>query len=140
MKRNLVFVICLLSALLLSGCFKTDEPQNAKISSAISLEAGIWPENEYTQGIPVPAGTVTEASIDSEHGMCTIWLNEIDETDFKNYIRQLADAGFKTLQATSEKVKGEGYISTNMLLTNGSTGLSVTHSPTLMGITISPNQ
>ncbi len=63
--KNLVLVITSLFMLSLAACSNQnsildDTQDNGKMQpeSMITLADGVWPENEYTEGLPIPQGTV----------------------------------------------------------------------------------
>ena len=45
----------------------TGNESNTQSNSVITLDEGVWPVNEYTEGLPVPSGTVTWATLDTEY-------------------------------------------------------------------------
>ena len=55
---------------------------------------GVWPVNEYTEGLPVPSGTVGWAMLDTEHEHCSIRIVDISETDYNDYLELLKQEGF----------------------------------------------
>lgn len=42
----------------------TSNESNTQSNSVTKLEEGVWPANEYTEGLPVPPGTVAWATLD----------------------------------------------------------------------------
>lgn len=73
MKRGIVLLallmLCLLTACGSKNTLKADSliRDNTGIDpdSFVYLDAGVWPENEYTEELPVPPGTVNTAYIDT---------------------------------------------------------------------------
>ena len=48
------------------------------------LDEGVWPVNEYTEGLPVPSGTVAWAMLDTEHENCSISI--VDMKDIRYWV------------------------------------------------------
>ena len=97
MKRGIVLLallmLCLLTACGSKNTLKADSliRDNTGIDpdSFVYLDAGVWPENEYTEELPVPPGTVNTAYIDTTNEFCVVMLNEVSDADFDNYIAEL---------------------------------------------------
>ena len=103
----------------------------------IRLDEGEWPVNEYTEGLPVPTGTVAWAMLDTEHGNFSISIAGIDEKGYDNYMELLIQEGFSVVENVSEKIKGENYVSVGTLLSNGEKGLSISYIPDNLTIYVS---
>lgn len=101
------------------------------------LDEGIWPENEYTEGLPIPPGTVSWATLDTEHENCTVNIVDISETQYNEYMELLKQEGFSVIEKVSEEIKGQDYVSIGTLLSNGEKGLSVSYIPDSFTIYIS---
>lgn len=142
MKR-LFSVIAILLVLTLSACSNqetppaTDNSMNTQSGNITMLDEGVWPENEYTEGLPVPPGTVSWATLDTEHGNCTVNLVNISETDYNEYMELLKQEGFSVVEEVSEEIKGQDYVSIGTLLSNGEKGLSISYIPESFTIYIS---
>lgn len=142
MKR-LFSVIAILLVLTLSACSNqetppaTDNSMNTQSGNITMLDEGVWPENEYTEGLPVPPGTVSWATLDTEHGNCTVNLVNISETDYNEYMELLKQEGFSVVEEVSEESKGQDYVSIGTLLSNGEKGLSISYIPESFTIYIS---
>lgn len=142
MKR-LFSVIAILLVLTLSACSNqetppaTDNSMNTQSGNITMLDEGVWPENEYTEGLPVPTGTVSWATLDTEHGNCTVNLVNISETDYNEYMELLKQEGFSVVEEVSEEIKGQDYVSIGTLLSNGEKGLSISYIPESFTIYIS---
>lgn len=54
------------------------------------LETGVWPKNTYADGLPVPAGTVRWAILDTEHENCSISLVDMSEENYNDFPKQRA--------------------------------------------------
>ena len=110
--KKIVFVAALLLMLSLSACAhqdtkpnSTDSADDLQAESITMLDAGVWPVNEYTQGLPIPSGTVAWAMLDTEHGNCSISIADVTERDFADYRACLEQAGFFALEHAAEEIK-----------------------------------
>lgn len=142
--KKIVFVAALLLMLSLSACAhqdtkpnSTDSADDLQAESITMLDAGVWPVNEYTQGLPIPSGTVAWAMLDTEHGNCSISIADVTERDFADYRACLEQAGFFALEHAAEEIKGQSYISIGTLLSNGDKTLSLSYIPDQLTIYIS---
>ena len=106
-----------------------DNPSNTQTESNTMLDAGVWPVNEYTEGLPVPSGTVGWAMLDTEHENCSISIVDISETDYNDYLELLKQEGFSIIEEVSEEIEGQDYVSIGTLLSNGEKGLSISYIP-----------
>lgn len=142
-SKRLFSVIAILLVLTLSACSNqetppaTDNSMNTQSGNITMLDEGVWPENEYTEGLPVPPGTVSWATLDTEHGNCTVNLVNISETDYNEYMELLKQEGFSVVEEVSEEIKGQDYVSIGTLLSNGEKGLSISYIPESFTIYIS---
>lgn len=57
----------------------TGDASNSQSEGIIRLDEGEWPVNEYTEGLPVPTGTVAWAMLDTDHGNCSISISGIEK-------------------------------------------------------------
>ena len=71
------------------------------------MDEGVWPENEYTEGLPVAPGTVAWATLDTEHENCNINLTGISENDYNEYMELLNQEGFSVIENVSEEIEGK---------------------------------
>lgn len=101
------------------------------------LDEGVWPVNEYTEGLPVPSGTVSWATLDSEHQNCSINITGLGEKDYYNYIESLKQEGFSVIEDKSEKIDGQDYVSVATIMSNGEKGLSISYIPDNLTVYIS---
>ena len=115
----------------------TGDASNSQSEGIIRLDEGEWPVNEYTEGLPVPTGTVIWAMLDTEHRNCSISISGIEENDYDNYMELLIQEGFSVVENVSEKIKGENYVSVGTLLSNGEKGLSISYIPDNLTIYVS---
>lgn len=115
-----------------TGTNESNQPQNVTM-----IDEGVWPENTYTDGLPVPIGTVSWTILDTEHENCSICLVDMSEDNYYNYMELLKQEGFSVIEDVSEEIKGQDYVSIGTLLSNGEKGLSVSYIPTRFTICIS---
>ena len=144
MKRGIV-LLALLMLCLLTACGSKNTLKAASLirdntgidpDSFVYLDAGVWPENEYTEELPVPPGTVNTAYIDTTNEFCVVMLNEVSDADFDNYIAELENNKFSQIENVDEEIEGEGYISTGTLYSNGTTSVSMSLADGTLGMYI----
>lgn len=138
--KNYLAVFLLL--LLLPACSATppaaDGPEEGTQTESFTvLEEGVWPENVYTDGLPIPAGTVRWAALDEDQGYCAVSLADMEETDLDDYMELLGQEGFSVVADTSERIGEQGDLSAAVLLSNGEKSLSVSWIPDSLTIYIS---
>ena len=117
--KKLVLVAAALFLLSLAACSDSAAPvpsDGDAQTGIVMLDAGVWPENDYTAGLPVPPGRVAWAMLDPGHESCSISLTDLTENDYRSYRKQLEQAGFTVLEETSEEVRGQAYVSIGTLL------------------------
>ena len=108
-----------------SGARAEAEPSQTELPAFITMLAeGIWPENEYTAGVPVPPGTVGWAMLDSQNESCSIQVQSVPQAQFDDYYQQLQDTGYQEIERTEEK----NEISIGTLLSDGSRSISLAYS------------
>lgn len=112
----------------------TGDPQAEHVTVS---DTGEWPANDYTDGLPVPPGTVAWTMLDAEHGTCSISVAELSEEEFRDYQERLTQVGFSVMENVSETVKGQSYVSIGTLLSNGEKSLSISYVPDTLTIYIS---
>ena len=115
----------------------TGNESNTQSNSVITLDEGVWPANEYTEGLPVPPGTVAWATLDTEHGNCSVNLTDISETDYNEYIEVLKQGGFSIVEDVSEEIEGQDYVSIGTLLSNEEKWIAICYIPDSFTIYIS---
>lgn len=142
--KKLISAIAILIILALTACSnQTSAPNdNSNASNLLSegitmLDDDMWPENEYTDGLPVPNGTVAWAMLDTERGNCSINIVDIAENDYNDYMKLLEQNGFSITEGVAEEVKGQDYVSIGTLLSNGEKWLSIGYIPDNLTIYIS---
>ena len=141
--KKFISVIAIMLMLALTACSNQETPPatdnlgNTQSDSVTMLEEGVWPVNEYTEGLPIPPGTGIFSILDTEHGYCSINIVDISETDYNEYMELLKQEGFSVIEEVSEEIKGQDYVSIGTLLSNGEKGLSISYIPDNFGIYIS---
>ena len=143
MKKYIsVFVIMFMISL--AACSNQDIPStstsnesNTQSNNVTMLDEGVWPVNEYTEGIPVPPGTVVWTTLDTEHENCSVNITDISESDYDEYIEILNQKGFSAIENVSEEIDGENYVSIGTLLSNGEKWLSISYIPDSLTIYMS---
>ena len=101
MKRFFVIALCIILVVSFVAC-SAERPSNIKaknssgtIPDSITFsDDGIWPDNEYTQGIPTPPGTIGWVMLDSEQENCSIQIDGMTKAQFDSYCEQLLGAGY----------------------------------------------
>lgn len=135
MKKS-ILVFILLLALLTACSNRTETTADAPPQAYTQLDEGVWPVNAYTDGLPVPPGTVAWAMIDAERNHCSVGIEDIGESEFDDYLNRLKQAGFSVVEDVSEKIKGQDYVSVGAILSNGEKGVSVSCVPGNLAIYI----
>ena len=130
MKRISILLTAAALILLLAGCTAPPAGRQAEDQTAdgeiIRLEAGMWPENEYTEKLPKPeTGTVQTGWIDPVGQYCYIELTNLEEADSEEYLSALAEAGYQEIEKVSEQIAGQDTVSTGVLLSDGERYLSI---------------
>lgn len=140
-KRIGLFFVALLLSLAVCSCADSapaaDDGGNVPSAGITMLAGGVWHENEYTEGIPVPTGTVAWTMLDSEHRSCSIHLTGVSEAEHDRYLARLQQGGFSVVEGVSEEIEGQGYTSVGTLLSNGEKGLSISYVPDSLTLYIS---
>ena len=140
MKKRLLTIVVLLVLFLTACAGRTagaDDAERLPAESVTMLDEGVWPVNAYTDGLPVPPGTVAWTMLDAEHGTCSISVAELSEEEFRDYQERLTQVGFSVMENVSETVKGQSYVSIGTLLSNGEKALSISYVPDTLTIYIS---
>lgn len=142
--RRYISALLFLLAISLAGCATAGNPLSpenggtGQPSEDIAvLEEGIWSENEYTDGLPQPPGSVAWVTLDAGHGNCSVNITDISESDFAEYVDLLKQSGFSAVENDAEVVGEEGYTSENALLSDGERWLSLSYIPDSLTIYIS---
>lgn len=134
--KKLVPILAILFVLSLSACSNQDTSHSStgntsnKHSENITMfDEGVWPANEYTEGLPVPPGTVAWAMLDTQSGYCSINIEEMSEAEYNDYMDLLKQEGYSVIEEVSEEIKGQNYVSIGTILSNGEKGLSISYIP-----------
>ena len=136
MKKSILMIVLLLALILTACSNRTETSVDAPSQAYTQLAEGVWPVNAYTDGLPVPSGTVAWAMLDAEHKNCSIGIEDITESEFDDYLNRLKQAGFSVVDDVSEKIKGQDYVSVGTILSNGEKGVSVSYVPGNLAIYI----
>ena len=128
--KKLAYALTILLLLSLMACAaQTAGDTNAEVIGITVQSSGEWPENAYTQGLPVPTGKVSWATVDAEHESCGINVTDIDENGYQDYCGKLAQVGYSVRQSVSEEIAGQDSVSIGTLYSNGEKGLSISYIP-----------
>lgn len=142
--KKYISVLAIMLTISLAACSNQDissapanNGSNTPSNSVTILEEGVWPANEYTEGLPVPPGTVAWATLDAEHENCSVNLTDISETDYNEYIEVLKQGGFSIVEDVSEEIEGQDYVSIGTLLSNEEKWIAISYIPDSFTIYIS---
>jgi hypothetical protein len=142
--KKYISVLAIMLTISLTACSNqdissapADNGSNTPSNSVSILEEGVWPANEYTEGLPIPPGTVTWATLDAEHENCSVNLTDISETDYNEYIEALKQGGFSIAEDVSEEIEGQDYVSIGTLLSNEEKWIAISYIPDSFTIYIS---
>lgn len=142
--KKYISVLAIMLTISLAACSNqdissapADNGSNTPSNSVTILEEGVWPANEYTEGLPIPLGTVTWATLDAEHENCSVNLTDISETDYNEYIEALKQSGFSVAEDVSEEIEGQDYVSIGTLLSNEEKWIAISYIPDSFTIYIS---
>lgn len=143
MKRVFVVLICFIFSLSLTAC-SAERPSNIVIENSgetlpesISFsDDGVWPDNVYTQGIPIPPGIIGWVMLDSENENCSIQIEGITKAQFDSYYEKLLDSGYTEIEKVDEEVKDQGYVSIGTIITNEDKSISLAYADTVLMMTI----
>ena len=87
-----------------------------------------WPDNQNTEGVPVPSeGSIVQVISPSDGRYCSVTFEEVSENAFNDYLICLENAGFSLLENISEDISGEGDLSIGTTYSNGKIGVSVAY-------------
>ena len=138
--KKFIFIIAVILSLTLAGCSNKKPEVNSDTNSTdsiVTLNEGIWPENEYTEELPTPPGTVNRALLNETKKYCAVFLIDLTDEEYNAYMELLKRNGFSPVEEVSEDVKGQDYTSTGTILLNGEKALSISYIPGNLGIYIS---
>lgn len=114
----------------------TGNESNIQSNSITTLDKGIWPVNEYTEGflfrpVQLHGHTCTE------HENCSVNLTGISDDDYSEYMEVLNQEGFSVIENVSEEIEEGNYVSIGTLLSNEDKWLSISYIPDSLTIYIS---
>ena len=142
--KKYISILAVLLMLSLTACSNqgttptgTGNTSNTQSESITMLDEGVWPVNEYTEGLPVPSGTVAWAMLDTEHENCSISIVDINETEYNDYMELLKQDNYSVIENVSEEIEGQDYVSIGTIFSNGEKGLSISYIPGNLTIYIS---
>ena len=145
--KELTSIILIVLILSLTACSHQDNTladsgntSNTQSENITMLNEGVWPANDFTEGLPEPSGTVVWAMLDNQHENCSINITDMSETDYNDYLDFLKQDGFSMVEEVSEEIKGQDYVSTGTLMSDGERWLSISYIPNSFTIYISFNQ
>ena len=143
MRKNVMSLV-LIFLFMLSACSTPDNIKDTEdfddsesVLAPSMIYDGVWPENKYTENLPVPDGNVSWVVLDDENGYCSINIVDVEDTQYQAYMEKLKQAGFSITNEVSEEVKGEGYVSIGTIFSDGTRGLSISFITGNLGIYIS---
>lgn len=143
MKKTVAIMLCVVIVLLLTAC-STEKPNGITVEDSLKefpesvtfIDDGKWPENEYTQDIPVPPGTVGWVMLDQIRQTCGIQINDMVKAQFDSYYEALQNAGFAVIEKVEEEVGGQDYISIGTVLSNGNKSVSLAYADGVLMMTV----
>lgn len=145
--KKVISIILLVLILSLPACSTPDTPltdventSDTQSENITMLDAGVWPANDFTEGLPVPSGTVAWAMLDNQHDNCSISITDMRETEYTDYLDLLKQTGFSMVTDASEELKGQDYVSIGTLMSDGERWLSISYIPNRFTIYISWKQ
>jgi len=109
--KKLTFIISFMLVIVvaLTSCSKqnsTQDTNNSLSESPTMLEEGEWPENEYTEGLSVPPGTVSWAVLDTTKGYCAINLIDLTDDEYNAITKTQYVYRFKYLKFLNDWLQG----------------------------------
>lgn len=144
MKRIFASITMVVLVLSLVACSEqnnmdeiTDIQGNSSVSANIIMsEDGLWPDNEFTKGLPVPSGVVMWTMIDPANRYCSINIDGMSQAEYDEYVQALTDLGYTEVESVSEEIEGEGYISVGTIYSNDEKSVSIAYADENFGIYI----
>ena len=88
-------------------------------------------------GAPADERACAWATLDTEHGNCSINLTGVSENDYNEYMEILNQEGFSVIENVSEEIEEGNYVSIGTLLSNEDKWLSISYIPDSLTIYIS---
>lgn len=141
--KKLIACTVLLIMLVCAGCADnsanvSDKSNDDTLPDYVTMiQDNKWPENDYTAGLPVPDGKIEWVMVDSKNNTCSISVTDMDETAYQKFLQGVSDIGFSTQHSVSEEIKGECYVSSGSILSDGNKYLSIAYANQNMTLMIS---
>ena len=146
MKKCTALLLALVLVCSLSACGKPERP--AEISTEHSIDQlpasismvtdGQWPESDLTFGVPQAPGRIDWVLQDSDRNTSALQISNLGKKEFKNYLKNLAEAGFFEFEKVTEPQEGQGAVSIGSLYSNGQKTLSLAYGENILMLTILP--
>ena len=134
----LIFAVLLAILCTLTSCSGEGTQHSSGMpGSLVSLPGGAWPQNRFTEGIPVPPGTVEYGLLDTEKEYCSVFLNGLTDEEYHTYMTRLKEAGFEVVEEVSEDIEGQDYVSIGTVLFSQENAISISYIPGRLGVYIS---
>ena len=137
MKKICGILLLMLLIGLVAACGNSDvsvaddtgeDSTDALSENLVMLDAGEWPQNEYTANISQPeSGTVAQGWIDPDHHRCYIDMTGVSSEAMEDWYNALLNSGFTEDGKAVEEIEGQDYISINAQLQKDGVCISVTH-------------
>ena len=134
--KKLLLVIAAVLLLILTACTAQfaaptgeDGADGSQSEGITMLDEGVWSVNDYTEGLPIPPGTVEWAMLDAQHKNYSVSITDITEDDYDAYRKLLTQEGFSVMENAAEEIAGQDYVSIGTLLSNGEKALSISYTP-----------
>lgn len=89
-----IFMSIMLCFLTAYNMQESDNGVGINPEAFVILDSEVWPQNEYTEELPVPAGQINNAYIDFQNNFCFILVGDISKTEFDEYISSLKNKGY----------------------------------------------
>lgn len=132
-KTMMLALLLLLATLCLAGCGK-DEPavqQNAAPENVELKAENLWPVNDYTKGLPMPASAVVQSMTLEEESLCVIYTVDGSGKMVAGYEKALRSLGFTDPEGLNNR-----YMTGEVNLTDGGRVISLSREDGNMVITV----
>lgn len=143
MKKIIAVLLCILLAISLEACSAKRPANITAVNSGDTLPAsavfatdGLWPENTYTQDIPVPPGKIVWSMLDTEAGFFSIQLNGLSKEAFDAYYQSLLAAGFTETEKVEKDGKRQPLVSIGSLISDGRRSVSFAFFESILVMTV----
>ena len=132
-KTMMLALLLLLAALCLMSCGK-EEPAVQKNADPQQVELkaeNLWPANDYTKGLPMPAAAVVQSMTLEEESLCVIYTADGSGKMVAGYEKALRSLGFTDPEGLSNR-----YMTGEVNLTDGSRVVSISREDGMMVIAV----